>query len=233
MSRRVRVLVPVLTASALALMSLTSAPASAGPVGDHVTAKLTRVSSDPYTGGGAQHATEAEPDTFAYGKTIVSAFQVGRYNDGGSVNTGWATSTDGGRSWQHGFLPGITVVAGGQWSRVSDPAVAYDAKHGLWLISGLVLTGTNGVGVVVSSSSDGVHWNNPVLAAGNDGLGYDKDWIACDSTASSPHYGNCYIEADITSFGNEVFMVTSIDGGATWGSEKTPSGSPSGLEVSR
>src|SRR3954462_6115445 len=39
---------------------------------------LTQVSTDPYTDAQAQHHTEVEPDTFAFGSTIVSAFQVGR-----------------------------------------------------------------------------------------------------------------------------------------------------------
>ncbi|HWE90002.1 MAG TPA: hypothetical protein VG317_11125, partial [Pseudonocardiaceae bacterium] len=42
------------------------------------------VSSDPFTDSDAQHATEVEPDTFAYGTTIVAAQQVGRVYDGGA-----------------------------------------------------------------------------------------------------------------------------------------------------
>jgi len=207
-----------------------SGPASATAGHAHPYSSLTKVSQDPYSGGGAQHATEAEPDTLAHGDTVVSAFQVGRYSDGGSVDTGWATSVDKGQTWTNGFLPGITVAEGGQWARVSDPAVAYDAKHGKWLISGLVLdANVNGRGVVVSGSSDGTNWDDPVIAAGNDGKSYDKEWIACDNTATSPHYGNCYVQVDVTSSGNQVVMVTSSDGGQTWGAQKTPAGSPSGL----
>ncbi len=44
----------------------------------------------------------------AHGTTLVSTFQVGRVYDGGSCDIGWATSTDGGRTWQHGLLP-LTV----------------------------------------------------------------------------------------------------------------------------
>ena len=47
---------------------------------------LVQISSDPYTNTTSQHRTEVEPDTFASGKTIVSAFQVGRFFDGGSSN---------------------------------------------------------------------------------------------------------------------------------------------------
>ena len=42
------------------------------------TVPLTKLSSDPYTNSTSQHATEVEPDTFAFGSTIVTAFQVGR-----------------------------------------------------------------------------------------------------------------------------------------------------------
>jgi hypothetical protein len=86
---------------------------------------LTQLSSDPYTNTTSQHATEVEPDSFASGSTIVDAFQVGRFFNGGASNIGWARSTDGGASWSHGFLPGITTFAGGSFARVSDPSVAY------------------------------------------------------------------------------------------------------------
>ena len=45
-----------------------------------------RLSTDPYRGSGAQHGTEVEPDSFAYGRTIVAAFQVGRYVNGGAAS---------------------------------------------------------------------------------------------------------------------------------------------------
>jgi len=190
----------------------------------------TQISADPYTSTGAQHATEAEPDTFAWGNTVVAATQVGRYADGGADNIGWATSADGGTTWQHGFLPGITTVSNGQWARVSDPAVAYDAKHGTWLVSGLFIdSAVNGRGVSISRSADGLTWSNPVIAAGNNSAGYDKEWVTCDDTASSPHYGNCYVEVDVTSSGNQIVMVTSTDGGQTWSAESSPADTPSGL----
>ena len=164
---------------------------------------LTKVSHDPYTGGPAQHATEAEPDTFAFGKTVVSVFQTGRYGDGGSVDTGWATSTDKGKTWTHGFLPGITVAEGGTWATGQRPGrrLRRQAPDVAWL-------------PVWSDSSrrrawsgcqrldDGITWDDPVMAVGNDGKSYDKDWIACDNSPTSPHYGNCYVEVDVTSTGN-------------------------------
>ncbi|MEU9208063.1 exo-alpha-sialidase [Streptomyces sp. NPDC048415] len=192
---------------------------------------LTQVSTDPFTNSSSQHATELEPDTFSYGNTIVASSQVGRFTDGGASDIGWNTSTDGGTTWQHGMLPGITTYqGGGSWARVSDPAVAYDAKHGTWMVAGLVLdSNVNGAGVSVSRSANGTTWQNPVIAVGNDGKGYDKEWIVCDNTSTSPYYGNCYVEVDVTSSSNQIIMSTSTDGGATWSAPKSPSGSPSGL----
>lgn len=191
---------------------------------------LTEVSSDPYTDTDAQHATEVEPDTFAYGNTIVSAFQVGRVYGGGSSNLGWATSTNGGGSWQHGYLPGITVNQGGSYAQVSDAAVAYDAKHGEWLVVGLPIDSSgNAAGVTVNRSTDGVNWQNATQAVGFDGQGYDKQWVVCDDTSSSPYYGNCYIEVDITSSNNAESMSVSSDGGQTWSALSQPADGPSGL----
>ncbi|MEZ0070006.1 hypothetical protein ABIA32_006054 [Streptacidiphilus sp. MAP12-20] len=198
----------------------------AGAAPAHAAVTLTQVSTDPFTNSTSQHATELEPDTFAYGNTIVTSSQVGRFTDGGASDISWNTSTDGGTTWQHGMLPGITVYQGGSWARVSDPAVAYDAKHGTWMVSGLVIdANVNGAGVTVSRSSDGVNWQSPVLAVGNNGKGYDKEWIVCDDSPTSPHYGNCYVEVDITSSNNLVVMSTSTDGGATWSAPLSPSGS--------
>ena len=87
---------------------------------------LTQVSHDIYTDAQAQHNTEVEPDTFTFGSTIVSAFQVGRVFGGGASNVGWATSTNGGATWTHGYLPGITTNAGGTFGQVSDASVTFD-----------------------------------------------------------------------------------------------------------
>ncbi len=184
---------------------------------------LLQISTDPYTNTTSQHKTEVEPDTFSFGSTIVSAFQVGRFFSGGASNIGFATSTNGGNSWTAGFLPGTTpfsTPASTVWARTSDPSVAYDAKHGVWLISFLGLF-PNGAGstvdVLVSRSADGgLTWSNPV-AINTDGHFNDKNWTVCDNTASSPFYGNCYTEYDDNTLGDLIQMSTSSDGGLTWG----------------
>jgi hypothetical protein len=197
----------------------------AGPTAS-AAVSLTRVSTDIYTDTQAQHRTEVEPDTFAFGSTIVSAFQVGRVFGGGSSNIGWATSRNGGSTWSHGYLPGITGNGGGPFGRASDASVAYDAKHKVWLISSLGLAASS-VDVLVSrSTAGGMSWSKPVtVAAGSN----DKNWIVCDNTRTSPHYGNCYTEYDVTSAGDSVMMRASTDGGATWGPARAPGGGAIGL----
>src|SRR6266567_6421942 len=129
---------------------------------------LTQMSSDPYTNTTSYHATEVEPDTFSFGSTIVSAFQVGRFTGGAASNIGFATSSDGGTTWTHGFLPGTTVFAGGTYLSASDPSVAFDAKHGVWMISWLGQEPSSSlvvVDVLVSRSTyaTGTAWSPPVV----------------------------------------------------------------------
>src|SRR4051794_18798367 len=93
---------------------------------------VTKISADPFQNTTSQHATEVEPDTFSNGSTIVSAFQVGRFFNGGGTDIGWSRSTDGGATWTSGFLPGLTAssgiggTTGAPFERVSDASVAYD-----------------------------------------------------------------------------------------------------------
>src|SRR5207302_4156058 len=100
---------------------------------------LTLVSAVPFTTTPGQHATELEPDTFAFGGTVEAAFQVGRFFNGGATDIGFVRSGNGGASWDApGFLPGMTFTSGAAsspYERVSDPSVAYDAAHHTWLIS--------------------------------------------------------------------------------------------------
>jgi hypothetical protein len=206
-----------------ALALLAGGPASA--------AGKKRISTDPFTNPDSQHATQVEPDTFAFGSTVVSAFQSGRFFDGGSSDIGFATSQNRGKTWVHGFLPSITVnsAPAGPYARVSDPSVAYDAKHDAWLIASLPLNGGAGVAVVVSRSTDGgLSWGAPVTVSTTNGF-YDKTWIACDNTSSSSHYGNCYVTWDDVNAGDLLLTSTSSDGGNTWGAKKTTADRAAGL----
>ena len=150
---------------------------------------LTRVSTDPFTNASSQHATEVEHDTFAFRSTVVAAYQVGRFFNGGASDIGYARSTDGGATWDtSSFLPGLTFNAGpfgdpsSPYERVSDPSVAYDAAHDVWLVSSLPITaGLASRRVYVSRSTDGgvtfgpnIRIGDGFYARGRFGSDYDQ-----------------------------------------------------------
>jgi BNR/Asp-box repeat len=192
----------------------------------------TPIGEDTYTNPESQHKTQVEPDSFAYGNTVVTVFQTGRVFDGGASNIAWATTTNAGRTWTTGNLPGTTSHEGGPWARISDPAVAYDPEHDVWMISSLAFrlasssSGSPSAVLTSRSTDGGLTWQDPVTTSFGDF--YDKNWITCDTWPESPYYGNCYTEWDDYGAGETVLMSTSTDGGLTWGPDRTPAGSASG-----
>jgi BNR repeat-like domain/RTX calcium-binding nonapeptide repeat (4 copies) len=192
---------------------------------------VQRLSGDPFANADSQHATEVEPASFAYGRTIVIAFQAGRFADGGASSIGYATSSDGGVTWRSGFLPGLTRVSSpaGSDERASDPSVTYDAEHGVWLVASLGIL-ESGDELLVSRSADGTTWSAPAPVARSTAGLLDKEWIACDNWTGSPFRGHCYLSYLDASM-NEIVTRTSSDGGLTWSGIAVPSGPPSQAEV--
>jgi hypothetical protein len=232
-SRRAQALAAaILVALGLAAPALAAPPSTPQPI-----------SSDPFSGDGAQHATQVEPDTFSFGQTVVAAFQSGRFFAfGGSSGIRFATSTDSGQTWTTGSLPSLTIATGGAFDRATDPSVAYDAKHNAWLIASLALSGPfTSIGsptssYVVSRSTDGgLSWSSPIVAAPVNAAppptnAHDKGWLVCDSTATSPFYGNCYLAySDLAA--NRISIVRSSDGGLTWSSPVGSADNAGGLGV--
>src|SRR6266849_1053204 len=219
----IRALVAVTFALVFALSSTVLAFAS-------VT--LIQLSSDPFTNSTSQHQTEVEPDTFAFGKTFVSAFQVGRFFNGEASDIGFATSSNGGKSFKNGFLPGTTVNSSppGPYLRASDASVAFDAKHNVWIISYLGIKSPSGpIDVDVSRSTDGgFTWSPPVVVNAS-GHFNDKNWSVCDDTASSAFYGHCYTEFDDNTLRDLIQMSTSTDGGLTWGAAQSTANNTHGI----
>jgi hypothetical protein len=191
---------------------------------------LAVVSEDPYTDPTTYHRTETEPDSFAFGSTIVSAFHVGKGRDCSATNLGWSVSTDAGSTWTDGLLPSTTAHATppGPWDRATDPVVAYDAKHQTWLVQGLGRLPACKPGriIFVSRSTDGARtFGEPVVIKAPKGSqNFDKNWIACDNTPASPFYGHCYAQWDDEGEGSDLrlHMSTSTDGGLTWVEASVP-----------
>ena len=218
----------VTTLAAAALLA-PGAVAHADPAG------LTRIFTDPFTNTTSQHATTVEPDTFAAGSTLVTVTQSGRFFDGGASDIGYATSTNGGQSFTTGTLPGITPYApggGGSFQRVSDPSVAFDARHGVWMVSSIPLRSDTSVpAVFVSRSTNGgLTFGTPVtVATAAAGHSFDKNWTACDNHPASPFYGRCYTTFDDSSDGDRLKVSTSTNGGLTWGPALNTGNSATGL----
>jgi hypothetical protein len=191
------------------------------------TIPVVKIATDPFTNGSSQHKTVVEPDSYFLGSTGVAAAQAGRFFDGGASGIVFARTITNGSSWTSGTLPGITVFQNppGPYARVSDPSVAHDRMHGVWMVSSLALNASiSGTAVIVSrSTSGGATWNNPVTvkaaAAGED---FDKNWTVCDNTTTSPFYGRCYTVWDDFGHGNRLKIAYSTNGGLTWTYSTTP-----------
>jgi hypothetical protein len=232
--------------TAIGVLVTTAALTGASDVaagGTSAGVRLIRISSDPFTNAGSQHATENDPDTHAYGSTVVAAFAQGLFSDDtGASGIGFATSDNRGRTWVHGSLPAITTYTGGPFSRAAFPAVTYDRKHRTWLIASIAgrcatadcaalpLT----MAVLVSRSTDrGRTWSSPVIAARvRAPVTLDKPSVACDTGSSSPYYGSCYLqfERHNNAGGKKyVLMSVSADGGKTWGAANTTADHATGI----
>jgi hypothetical protein len=186
---------------------------------------VRQLSRDPYANPESQHATEVEPDSYAFGSTVVGIFQVGRIREGGAANNGFATSRDAGRTWRSGLLPGLTPSSRpqGPWARVSDPVIGYDALHGVWLASSLAISAGESA-LVFNRSTNGINWSGPITATRSVAreLQLDKQWFACDNWTSSPFRGRCYLAySDFRTL--RISIQTSTDGGQTW---SAPVGTP-------
>jgi hypothetical protein len=210
----------LVTCLAVASLALGAASASANVL-------LTQISQDPFINTTSQHRTQVEPDTYAFGSRIVSAFQSGRFFDGGSSGIGVSASADNGATWIRRFLPGLTTATGGPFDRASDPSVTFDARHAVWLVSSLVLRGSSAAGVVTSRSIDGGNtWGAPITVTSGTA---DKNWIVCDNNVSSAFFGRCYTEWDQPGSGDLIRMSTSTNGGLSWGAGLTSADSAHGL----
>ena len=180
-----------------------------------------RISVDALAAPGAQHQTEVEPSALGWGSTVVASFQVGRIVSGGAVGhrlgdvEGRRTNVDARGSCRASRR---RARRRGRRRSASDPAVAYDAAHGQWLVSTLII-GSNFTALGISRSADGVTWSAPVLAASvpTASLSYDKEWVSCDNASTSRFYGSCYLAyTDLNQFTRRLAVQSSHDGGATW-----------------
>jgi hypothetical protein len=187
----------------------------------------TRLHRDRQTNADSQHETQVEPDSYTVGATTVALFQNGRNRSGGAASIAFSTSKDGGRTWREGILPGLTVISAppGTATRASDPTVAYDSVHGVWLANTLAIA-PDSTRLTIHRSHDGFVWSGPIDAARAPAfdIAYDKNWLTCDNGAASPLRGRCYLAYTLVGEregDDSVAVQYSNDGGVTWSAAAT------------
>jgi hypothetical protein len=125
--------------------------------------------------------------------------------------TGMYWSTDGGATWTgNDNGPGGVGNSG-------DPAAVIRAVDGRWVVGYI----SSGFGQGVSySTNQGATWSHVNLFPSGT---LDKNHLMVDNVPSSPHYGNLYSAWTDFSTGipNDIDIVRSTDGGATWDATAT------------
>ncbi|MEA2647283.1 MAG: hypothetical protein QOE92_2366 [Chloroflexota bacterium] len=139
----------------------------------------------------------------------VTVYQEGRVSGGGDMTNGYATTFDGGDTWQYGELPGLTYTTGGTTGcggnpcdRASDAVVAFGPGN-LVYANSLTFddeTDTTRSSIVMNVSKDGgATWGPPVFFQDDflDGLN-DKNWIVVDMGEGTGHHkGRVYAVWDL------------------------------------
>jgi hypothetical protein len=123
---------------------------------------------------------------------------------------------DAGNHWNESSLP---MKQG--WDGMTDPAMAFDDFGNAFLIGEPLKfhpdkVGTSddleGLGMVAYKSTDGgVTWGNPIQLTTD--THDDKQWVVCDNSPTSPHYGNVYAAWGASS---PLRFARSTDHGQTW-----------------
>ena len=125
----------------------------------------------------------------------------------GAPTSAFYYSTNNGQSWAGGYLPGFDKLSPPRTSG-GDPSLAYGPRRcasgafsfscGAVIYYGSLADPVNefaGEQVTVSRSyDDGRTWANPVYATNTDNKSNfdDHDWVAVDTSPSSPHFGRVY-----------------------------------------
>ncbi|TCO59260.1 sialidase family protein [Actinocrispum wychmicini] len=157
---------------------------------------MSRDTLGPFAG--AEPDTQTEPDIAIdpnNPNVIVTTFQQGRYQDGGSADPGYATSQDGGKTWAAGNMPLLTKAVGGPFDRASDAAVTIGPDGAVYLQTIPFDQNHPRSAVSVQRSDDGgLSFGPPVLVVDDNDINIfnDKNWIVADTSPASPHRGRLY-----------------------------------------
>jgi hypothetical protein len=197
----------------------------------------------PVNGTHAQPDTQTEPSIAvnpADPLNAVTAYQEGRVDAGGDAGNGWATTFDGGKTWIHGYLPGLTRTTGGTFDRASDAVVTFGtdpAKPGHYLVYANSLVFNDGTGptgdanqsgmAINVSKNGGRTWSKAVVLE-QDGLAglNDKNWLVADNGTGTGHTtGRVYVVWDRIAPMIYSYCDSACDKLASWSSAPANNGS--------
>ena len=189
----------VLLAPAAVLLALVAVPAQAAYTERVVLTHQGVVTrQDVPSRSGSETDTVVEPDVAVdprNSKIAVAAAHDSRYADAGAVGISAAWTKDGGVTWHHQAVQGITKATGGPYGRASDPVVAFGPDGTAYLSVLLFDAKTCPTAVAVLRSTNGGRtWSTPVYAHRSKSCNFsdDKNWLVVDTSKSSPHYGRLY-----------------------------------------
>jgi len=147
----------------------------------------------------------SEPDTLVEPDVAVSPLDPdvavavahdGRYPDGGAVGIETSWTHDGGATWHHKPLPGVTATTGGEstWERASDPVAAFGPDGTVYVSTLVFNTGCDSAVLVSRSRNGGRTFGAPMTAhrSATCAISDDKNWLVVDNGARSPHRGRLY-----------------------------------------
>jgi hypothetical protein len=196
----------------------------------------------PIGSGDPQPDTQIEPSIAVNPgnpRNAVAVFQEDRVDSGGDAGNGFTTTLDGGKTWRHGYLPGLTRYTGGTFDRASDAVVTFGAnpaKPGHYLVyaNSLVFNDGSGKsgdanqsGMAVNVSKDGGRtWTNAVVLE-QDGLAglNDKNWLVADNGKGAGHTtGRVYVVWDRIAPLVYSYCDKSCDKLSSWTSSNANSG---------
>src|SRR4051794_27094797 len=207
----------------LLVAGLAFVQASAGTPSGLVVLRDVRASHDDIPLGKVTYpisATKPQPDTQTEPSiavnpgnrlNAVAVFQEDRVDAGGDAGNGYTSTLDGGKTWVHGYLPGLTTVTGGTFDRASDAVVTFaaDPAHkGRYIAyaNSLVFNDGSGAsgdanqsGMAINISRDGGRtWSDAAILE-QDGLAglNDKNWLVADNGTGAGHTtGRVYVVWD-------------------------------------
>ena len=177
-----------------------------------------------------KHTAQNETTIAVNGSTLIGGANdyrlyepsENRYDGSG----GYYLSSDGGKSWSAGYLPGLVranPTAPGPYESAGDPAVVAGAAPGVFWYANLGFDRTDAANsVAVSRTTDGgqswaTHFVVQTSAQQGVGLFNDKEWIAADPTNGN----RAYVTWTQFSGGSSVIVISRTDdGGLTWSAPK-------------